>query len=114
MELQFNTMDNGIRLIKLSGKMDLIGTGKIETMFTGYCTGEDVRVIVDLSGVDYLASTGIRLLLSTFKSLSKRCGKMVLIDPTPGVKHVLEVAGVPSIIPVYSQLESAETVLLAK
>ena len=102
-----------IRLITLLGDLDTIGTGKIESLFTGYCAGENVRVIVDLSGVDYLASTGIRFFLQTFKSLSKRSGKMVLINPIPEVQHVLEVAGLPSIIPVYSQLESAETVLLA-
>ena len=113
MDLQFDTLNTGIRLIKLSGKMDIVGTGRIEKMFTGYCAGENVRVIVDLSRLEYLSSTGIRLFLATYKSLSKRCGKMVLVDPIPEIKHVLEVAGVPSMIPVYSHLESAETVLLA-
>jgi anti-sigma B factor antagonist len=113
MELQFNTMDNGIRLIKLTGKMDITGTGEIETKFTGCCAGDKVRVVVDLSEVDFLASIGIRLLKLTAKSLAKRSGKMVLINPIPEVQNVLEVAGIPAIIPVYSQLESAETVLLA-
>ena len=113
MELQYSKLDNDIRMIKLSGKLDIIGTGEIETKFTGYCSGENVRVIVDLSGVDFLASIGIRLLMLTAKSVTKRGGKMVILNPIPDVKNVLETTGIPAIIPIYSYLESAETVLIA-
>ena len=113
MEMQFRNLDNDIRMINLTGKFDIIGTGEIETKFTGYCAGNGVRVIVDLSGVDFLASIGIRLLMLTAKSVNKRGGKMVILNPTPDVKNVLEVTGIPGIIPIYSSLESAETVLTA-
>jgi anti-anti-sigma factor len=69
-------------------------------------------MIVDLSGVDFLASIGVRLLMLTAKSLASRGGKMVLLNPTPDVMAVLEVTGIPAIIPVYSNLESAETILM--
>lgn len=111
MELQYRELDNNIRLIKLSGKLDIVGTGQIETKFAGYCGGENARVVVDLSDVEFLASIGIRLLTLTAKSMSSRGGKMVLLNPNPDVYHVLDVTGIPSIIPVYSQFESAEAVL---
>jgi hypothetical protein len=38
---------------------------------------------------------------------------MVLLSPIPEVRNVLEVTGVPSMIPLYDGFESAETVLLA-
>jgi hypothetical protein len=38
---------------------------------------------------------------------------MVLISPVPDVEHVLDVTGIPSVIPVYSHFESAETILTA-
>jgi anti-sigma B factor antagonist len=113
MEIHFGEIDNGIGLIKLDGKLDIIGTGEIETKFTGYCSGDHIRMIVDLSGVDFLASIGIRMLVTTAKSVASRGGKMVLLNPIPDVLGVLEITGIPSIIPIYSQLESAETVLLA-
>jgi anti-sigma B factor antagonist len=113
MELQYSKLDNDIRMIKLIGKLDIVGTGEIETKFTGYCAGEKVRVIVDLSEVSFLASIGIRLLMLTARSVNKRGGKMVIVKPIPDVQHVLEVTGIPAIIPIYSSLESAETVLMA-
>ena len=113
MELHYNELDHNIRSIKLIGTLDVIGVGKIETKFAGYCSGDNVRVLVDLSEVDFLASIGIRLLMLTAKSVASRGGRMVLLNPIAEVQNVLEVTGIPAIIPIYSSLESAETVLLA-
>ena len=113
MDISYTVLDNGIGLIKLIGKLDIFGTGEIETKFAGYCAGDKVRVIVDLSQVDFLASIGIRLLTLTAKSVASRGGRMVLLNPVTEVHDVLEITGIPAIIPIYSQLESAETVLLA-
>ncbi|MEP7134479.1 MAG: STAS domain-containing protein [Chloroflexota bacterium] len=113
MELQYSELDNDIRSIKLIGRLDIIGTGAIETKFAGYCAGEKPRVLVDLSEVDFLASIGIRLLMMTAKSVFSRGGKLVFLNPNPDVHSVLDVTGIPSIIPIYASLESAEAVLLA-
>jgi len=113
MELQYSELENNIRLIRLIGKLDIVGTGAIETKLASYCAGDGVRVAVDLSGVDFLASIGIRLLTLTARSVTSRGGKMVLIDPMPDVQSVLDITGIPAIIPIYSQLESAKAALLA-
>ena len=113
MELHYSEFANNIRLIKLIGRLDIIGVGAIETQFSGYCAGEDPRVLVDLSDVEFLASIGIRLLTLNAKSISSRGGRMVLLSPTPDVRSVLEITGIPAIIPIYDGLESAQTILLA-
>ena len=112
MEIQYNELENNIRVLKLIGSLDILGVGEIETKFTGYCAGESPRVLVDLTNVDYLASIGIRLLLINAKSIASRKGRMVLLNPNPEVKNILEETGIPASIPVYEGLESAETVLL--
>jgi len=112
MELNYNELANGIRFIKLSGVLDMVGSGQIEMKFTGYCAGEHPLVLVDLSEVSFVASIGIRLFMINAKSLASRKGKMALLNPTPDVMNVLEMTGVPSVIPIYSNLESAESVLL--
>lgn len=114
MELQYRELENNIRLIKLHGKLDIDGTNQIESQLADYCEGENPRIVLDLIDVDFLASIGIRLLTLTAKSVASRGGKMVLLNPTPDVRHVLDVTGIPAMIPVYENLESAETVLFAK
>lgn len=113
MELRYTELDNHIGLIQLIGRLDIIGTGQIETKLAGYCSEENTRVILDLSEVDFLASIGIRLLMLTAKSVRSREGKIVILNPIPEVQSVLEITGIPSIIPIYHHRESAETVLLA-
>jgi len=113
MELHYTDLDNSIRMIKLAGDLDILGVGQIETRFAGYCAGENPRVLVDLSEVNFLASIGIRLLTLNAKSVASRGGRMVLLHPRPDVRRVLEITGIPAIIPIYDGLESAEAVLLA-
>ena len=112
MELQYNEQENGIRVIKLAGRLDILGHGQIENRFATHCSGDGVRVLVDMSGVEFLASIGIRLLTINAKSLATRNGKMVILGPTEDVMNILEMTGIPSIIPIYSSMESAEAVLL--
>jgi anti-anti-sigma factor len=112
MELQYSELDSGIRLIKLIGNLDSAGFNNIDLKFTAHCAGENVRVLVDLSGVSFLASIGIRMLTMNAKSLSSRGGKMVLLNPTEEARQVLEMTGIPAIIPMYDNFESAETIVL--
>src|SRR5215211_7285488 len=102
MELQYSELEHDIRLIKLKGKLDIDGTSEIEPQLAAYCKGENARVMFDLSEVEFLASIGIRLLTLTAKSIASRGGKMVLLDPSPDVQNVLDVTGIPAIIPIYS------------
>lgn len=112
MELEHKELEGSIQLLKLIGDLDIMGVNSIDIKFTGYCSGESVRVLVDLSGVNYLASIGIRLLTSNAKSLASRNGKMVLFGAIPAVREVLEMTGISSIIPMYEKFESAQAVLL--
>jgi anti-sigma B factor antagonist len=112
MELQYSELENNIRLIKLIGRLDILGVGNVETKFTGYCAGETPRVLVDLSGVEYLASIGIRLLTINAKSIASRQGRMALFNSTPEVRNIREITGIPAIIPMYEGFESAVVVLL--
>lgn len=113
MELEYSELENNIRLIKLIGKLDIAGAAAIQTSFAAYCSGEHPRVLVDLAELEFLASIGIQLLVSNAKSIVSRGGRMVLLCPNPEVREILEVTGIPAIIPMYDGAESAETVLLA-
>ena len=111
MKLQYNEIEKNIKLIKLIGRLDIAGVGAIETDLSAHCSGENARVIVDLSSVEFLASIGIRLLTLNAKSVMSRGGRMVLLNPTSDVRDVLELTGIFAIIPVYDEIESAEAVL---
>lgn len=113
MELHANELESGIRFIRLIGRLDTAGVKDIAAKLTAYCQGESLRLVTDLAEVEWVAPEGIRFLKSLTQSILERRGKVVFLNPTPGVKAALEKAGIPSSVPVYSSLESAETVLRA-
>lgn len=114
MELQYSELQNNIKLLKLNGHLDFGGVGAIETRFVAYCGGEKPLVLVDLSNVDFLGSIGIRLLAVNAKSIASRGGRMFLLSPIPDVRSVLEVTGIPMVIPIHDALESAEAAFLSQ
>jgi len=113
MKITYDLLENEIRLIKLIGRLDIIGVGEIETKFAGYCSGDNIRVIVDMSEVEYLASIGIRLLMITAKTVVRRGGKIVIAEAIPEVQYVLEISGIPSIISTYPNIAAAQSGIIS-
>ena len=112
MNLEYSELDNGIRLIKLGGRLDLEGTNSIEKQFIQYCAGENVFVLVDLSEVTYLSSIGIPMLITSAKAISNRGGRMALLNPQANVRSVMDVTGVSNMVRIYKDFETAKERLM--
>jgi anti-anti-sigma factor len=98
---------NDVIKISLSGRMDIEGVSHIETQLAGMASAPRKAIIVDMSGVPYMSSIGIRALLINAKAVAKRGGKFVLLNPERNVKNVLETSGIDQIIPICSGLDEA-------
>lgn len=64
------------------------------------------RVVVDLSAVTFLDSTGLGVLMGGFKNVSGH-GSMCLVGPTGMVAKVLRVTRLDEVIPVRADLDAA-------
>ncbi|HUE99144.1 MAG TPA: STAS domain-containing protein [Anaerolineales bacterium] len=107
MRLQYSDLGSGMRLIKLSGALDIHGLNDVELEFVSRCTGENLCILVDLSKVNYISSIGIPLLVNSAKSIARHGGKMVLLKPQKTVEGILELTGISLIIPIYQNLNTA-------
>jgi anti-anti-sigma factor len=107
MKLDYSELDNGIRLLKLNGTLDKNGTFSIEVQFVRHCAGENAKVLVDLAKVNYMSSIGIPLLVNTAKTNVSRGGKVAFLNPQDNVLKVLEMVGVPDMIPIHTDMDSA-------
>jgi len=106
MEINAERLDGNIQKITLAGRMDVQGTQEIDMKFNGH-TANQTAIIVDMSAVDFLSSIGIRTLLLCAKAVTKRNGKMVLLNPDESVTHILQMAGIDTLIPIHRSLEDA-------
>jgi anti-anti-sigma factor len=111
MELSVETLPQGIRCVHLSGRLDLKGTMEIELKFTGHVAGGKQSILIDLSKVDYLASIGIRMLLSNYKSLHSVPAKMILLSPQPAIEETLKTTGLDGTIPIARDLDAALAII---
>lgn len=111
MELQSSELDSGILGINLSGRMDSAGAQQIDMRFTALTATRKVPVLVDMAEVTFLASIGIRTLVTNAKAQKRRGGAFVLYRPSAPVEEVLKSAGIDTIIPIAHDMEGARKAL---
>ncbi|MBX9773562.1 MAG: STAS domain-containing protein [Xanthobacteraceae bacterium] len=85
--------------IVLVGKLDIAGADVI-ALALATLAGSKKGLVVDLSGVTFLASIGVRHLVMATKTLTRKGGKLVLVGPTDAVKEVLVTSGVTDLMPI--------------
>lgn len=109
MPIEFEDISTSLRLIKLTGRLDIPGTGEIEGKFTALAATGKLSIVVDLTGVSFLASIGIRTLISNAKAQQLRGGKMVLfVGENAAVANTLELTGIDTLIPMFKTMGEAE------
>lgn len=109
MEIIISEFDDASRRVTLIGKLDIAGAGKIELPLATVA-GSRKNVVIDMVGVDFIASIGIRHLVMAARTVSRANGKFLLFNPTPLVTEVLVTAGLEQMLPI---VRSEDEVLAA-
>jgi anti-anti-sigma factor len=89
----------GVRVVRLNGSLSQKGVADVGPAFAAAVRGDGSRegqraggaetVVVDLGGVDVIATTGITLLLVADRELKRAGGRMVLAGTRGLVRDVL-------------------------
>jgi anti-anti-sigma factor len=109
MNLNVTELENGITKVTLSGRLDIEGALKIDNEFNQVAE-ENRNVLVDLSDVTFIASLGIRTLITGAKATANNGGKLVLLSPQPNVEKVLRTSRVDTVIPIIDDSTAVGTV----
>jgi anti-anti-sigma factor len=109
MGVNFNDefLESGLRKVSLSGTLDAPGAMAVEQQFQDKVIAQGGHVIVDLSGVEYMSSYGLRMFLVTAKGLMEKGGGLHLAGAPAHVMEVIRMAGYDTMFPVYDSLEDA-------
>ncbi|HVZ45991.1 MAG TPA: STAS domain-containing protein [Ramlibacter sp.] len=107
MEFEVSQLDDHCNLVRLTGRMDSPGVDRIETRFTAAVTAANRDAVVDLSGVDFLASMGIRMFIANARAMSGKGKRLALFGATEMVRDVLESVAIDQIIPVAADQDQA-------
>jgi anti-anti-sigma factor len=106
MNIETETLGDGIIKVNLAGRMDTQGTEEIHQKLMDYVCSQR-SVVVDMNAVVFLSSMGIRTLILAAKAVSKRSGKMVLLNPDATITELLQMARVDVLSPIHRSLDEA-------
>lgn len=114
MTIEFEDLEEKLRSISLTGRLDIQGTEEISTEFTKLNSEAKKNVIVDLSAVTFLASMGIRQLISNAKALQQRGGRMLLyVGDNALIAKILETTNIGELLPLFRDKDDAKKAALA-
>jgi anti-anti-sigma factor len=105
LSVRVDAADAGIAVISLAGELDLSTIPKLEPRLL-----EELRnpagVVVDLTRLNFIDSSGIGLLIRAFRS--EQAGPMhTVVAPGSQVERVFQLAGIDSALPVFSGRDEA-------
>lgn len=94
-------------VVFVAGKIDASNSPKIEKEIATYTATVQKIVILDLQGLEYMSSAGLRVVLISAKHLKAK-GQDLLISGLQGpVKDVFELSGLYSIFKIFQTVEDA-------
>jgi len=102
--VETRTLD-GIPLIQPHGEIDIYTVPEFEQAVSGAVGGARI-VIVDLSDISYLDSSGLSTLIGAYKALSAKGGELYIAAPAdpPAVRRVLEITRLDAFVRIRGSL----------
>jgi anti-sigma B factor antagonist len=111
MEITVCEFGDAAKKVVLIGKLDIKGAEKIDLPLAAVA-GSRTNILVDMNGVDYIASIGIRHLVSAAKTATRASRKLILLDPNPSVTEVLVTSGLNDLLPIVRSEDEARAVFM--
>ena len=101
------TNGDSYTVIALAGESDVYTYDQLRGALESAAAKGGSLLIVDLSGLGFMDSTGVQVLLDIRVMMSNRGGKLALASPQNTVARVLNLVGADQLIPVYASVEEA-------
>lgn len=102
------THNNNIVVLAPRGRIDHVNAeafGKAVAPHVEACNHSGPRLLFDLSGVDYISSAGLRVLMLASKRAIPAGGKIGVAAPTAMVREILEISRFDLVFPVFPSVE---------
>jgi len=90
--------DETLLKIAFAGKLDAINLPHVEMKFHALINNQNSPVILDFSEVSFLASLGIRMLLTASKDVRRQGHELKIDNASEEIKNVFDMAGLTSML----------------
>jgi anti-sigma B factor antagonist len=87
-------------IISIQGRMDTITSKDVELKLDTAINEKRAKIIINLEGVDYISSVGLRVLVAALKKQRQNQGILELMDLQPFVQNVFKITGLDKIFSI--------------
>jgi anti-sigma B factor antagonist len=94
-------------LLTATGEIDLASVGQLESAINASLDRGVDLLIIDLVGVTFLDSTGLRSLMATHAQLETAGGRLALVAAAGPVMRLFDVTGIESALNIYPSVDAA-------
>lgn len=100
--------ENSITTISVKGSVDALTAAELTNTMNKQVEDGHVNLVVDLTGLAFMSSAGLRSLLGAVKETRSHGGDLRIVSTNPGIDKVLKMSGFQNIAKVFtSQADAA-------
>lgn len=99
--------DEGAFILALGGELDFLGAQAFSQKLTELRLSSPTTVVVDVSGLTFIDSTGLNALVAAAQSIQTEGGFLAVAGPSSHVARVFEIVRLGESVPVESSVEAA-------
>lgn len=100
-----------VTLVKIAGRVDHVTAKELKNSFMPYldqCAEGNVKnLIIDLSGVNYMTSAGLRVLMIAAKTCGKHKVEIAVAGLQPGIQEIFKISRFDLVLSVFPSVKSA-------
>jgi len=105
--IKTDRLDARTALLLIQGFLDAHTFERLEEEINGLFDEDIHRLVVDISGVDYISSAGAGVFIGAITEAQENSGDIVLVNPTPNVLDVFDLLGLTQIFSICKTKEEA-------
>lgn len=107
-------MQGTVKVVAVAGRIDQgsspLFQEKLAPWLAG-CKADEAPVVLDFSGVEYISSVGLRVLMLAAKQVKSQQGRIAIAALTPVVAEVFQVSRFNLVFAVHPDVDAAVTAL---
>ena len=98
---------NGLYVVSLTGELDIASAPELPRRLDTLHAAGRYHVVVDLSKLTFIDSSGINALVVAAKAIQGNGGEMTLVAPTPHTQRVFEIVHLSEVVSIEQSVDAA-------
>ena len=114
LEIQTAPRSGTTQRVALFGRLDTHSYPQLDAELAPMLDGGDppvMSLVLDLAGLNYISSAGIRSIFKARKALTARNGKLLVVNPQPQIQKVFDVVKAVPMSDIFTSVAEADAYL---